>query len=107
MMNEESNDDLLEEQMEFVVQRYMTPDTLDKLLLTRDFRTMMCDQEAEWQRVMRTPGTFCILESTGSGMYTSWYLFHSKQYKQCFMVWRTGESWGCRTDLERVCVLNK
>lgn len=69
--------------------------------LLRDFNTINVSRE-KYNKVCVNAGDFAIMEASGSGYLTTWYLYHSPTYHKLFMIWMTNEHSGCRDDIQRI-----
>lgn len=75
-------------------------------LLNRDFRSIEVER---WSlsRVLVRPGSWALMNSFGSGMFITWYLYHSPKYGRLFMIWKSENGgFGCRDDIGRITIVD-
>lgn len=70
-------------------------------LLRRDFSQIQV-KKTDYHRICENKNDYAIMYASGSGMSTSWFLYHSQKRNKLFMIWVSERMSGFRDDTRRI-----
>lgn len=99
---------LLKQNREQVTQKFeeIIEQQLNQLLvkhshILRDFSHIQV-KKTDYHRICENQNDYAIMHASGSGMSTSWFLYHSQKRNKLFMIWVSERMSGFRDDTRRI-----
>ena len=95
------NREQVTQQFEEIIDRQLNNILAKHSSILRDFNQIQV-KKTDYHRICENQNDYAIMYASGSGMSTSWFLYHSQKRNKLFMIWITEKMSGFRDDTRRI-----